>query len=474
MSCSPNKWWQACHYKLDTPSDMEEYIRHWSQSAVAPQLQFKNPGSSPISNLPEDVFRVVFMHAKNKYDVSLSVLCQVCMGWYAIAVSTKELWTDVIAGPMFSLSQAHRTLERSYPLPIDFILDLRYPNRPGIDEYWRRHCMADLGIHAACRHIWQWVFVNLFTAEQFARCKSITIRSVGCYTSLSIAETLSDAQNVVAPNLQRIECDILCDPEECNRRVPWAMDILPIEGIVPKRGQCGYTKVSRMSTTNVFSIRAPKLNTVLLSGQSLGTIIMDFSNVTKLVLSSRGTLMGCDKFIALLQGFPRLQNLHIDSNIYNDWLPTASSGTINPPILLKHLTTLTFGDRYYDDMLPLIHTPKLQQLTFEDFWPGSLDELKEHLWGRKLYRKLTEVTLGITSSHWVYPSLRDIPYITDFTRYSSGLHLHVEEVSEDSDIGFYRDAIWNASVCFPHVKKLVIHELLVSDVVAALTPVSGM
>lgn len=295
-----------------------------------------------------------------------------------------------------------------------------------------------------------------------------------------IAKLLEFVQDVKAPRLERFESDTHCDPEECNRSIPWTEDVLS-KGVVPESGQCGFSIANSPSTIQAFRNGAPKLTKVSLSASSMAATFVDFSNVTNLTLCSRDYLIHCDDLEFILRQFDRLQTLHLDGFMCEEWLETRHFDTTDPPaLLLNHLKDLKLSAKSYDiyanDPLPLLCTPNLQRLTFDDFWPESLDVLRIDSKERNLYPNLTELTLGVVGQvNIIPPSPHNIPFITDTTRYQIGrFDLDLGDTSEDLWIHFWKRAIQNACVCFPHIEKLVIHERLLSDLVAALIPVQGV
>ncbi|KAF8637821.1 hypothetical protein AX16_010739 [Volvariella volvacea WC 439] len=439
----------------DTNSNM---CAQWQRSHYGPQ--------SAINELPTEMLTTIFMFAKS-YGVFPEVLSQVCQRWRSITTSVKDLWTEIFAGPMYPLGLAESRLQRSSPRPIEFILDLYYPNAPGVNEYWRRKSLAEFGDFNACRDSWIREYKRVFNPEQLQRCRSISVEGHGCHAILAARELLGFMSDYSAPHLERFKFDTRCQPRECNRYLPWLMESYLGADVLFSR--CVFA-LDEISSASCFRKGAPNLTTVSLSGLSIGNVILDSSHVTSLTLSENSCFNGSRHLDLVLSRFENLETLHLHGNVLGNWL---SDRTV-PPSTLKKLKTLKFSGEYLNlhGSLSRLSILVPEHLILDPFWPEYLGEVVEAS-TEDWYSHLKKLTLRVDGQ--LLGSPRNNPFITESTRYPIGIsYPDLGDTTDIYRVTSYRQAIRDISCFFPNVEDLVISELLVNQVASALAPLRGV
>ncbi|KAF8637804.1 hypothetical protein AX16_010722 [Volvariella volvacea WC 439] len=483
---------------------MVEVIQRGTTSTMHVVLQqYQHGPLSLISKLPYEILVSVFLFAKLGCNVPPHVLARVCRDWYSIAQSAKRLWTDIVAGPLWSLGKAKMMLERSDPHHIDLVLDFQYPNVRGIDEYWRKNSLAEFGIIDASNESWEQAYRSVFTPTQLMRCRSIVVQGAYCYTIIGASKLLGFMQTYGAPHLERFEFNTY-DHEwhDCCRWVPWLWDRIPERESDAEDAETGnalnddgWDDASEESeelededdTLQVSCFgEAPRLHTISLSGVSLLSVQLDVSNVKTLTLAAGDCFKRSEDLATRFSKFNALETLSLD--IVYDWLPNYPYNAPVQPVTLDCLKTLKFNSKDYraDKVLIRLYTPNLEHLIIEDFWPRDLPRSRiANLYvGDSIeprYPCLTQLTLRANSRDTdrdILESPHRNPFIIQEMRYPIGRRYpdlrDITDFYYPQEMESYRKAIRDASYCFPNVQQLTISELIVNQMASAMVPIKGM
>lgn len=272
--------------------------------------------------------------------VQLTSIIHVSSVWRNIAIGYPILWTNLFIIPKTHSSAIVAWLERSRPLHLNIILDLRRHSK--ITEPEERHTSPDNDVIQ---------FMDMIQLEVH-RCRTL---SVATSTNSHMQIVLSKLNTSPAAPMVR---ELRLSHDEDDRDA----DILST-----------YITPGRM-----FAGIAPSLSKIRLSGIPISSTAMDLmDNLTELSFRSlSGTSMEWMDLIHILALSPALCQLTIWATECED-IPPLIHITTEPPLTMIHLVSLAIG--YIElplatSIISYIHCPNLHNLTL-DFDESDCDDI---------------------------------------------------------------------------------------------------